>query len=272
MILKVGSIGPEVIALQNKLGITADGAFGPKTQAAVMAFQKAHGLLPDGVVGPLTLAALNGLAPVLNQAHGLDIYHGDVIHSWAAVASACSFVYIKTSQGLSIDPKFPENFKAAKDAGMLAGGYHFVGLHGDPVDQAEFFSSHLSLNGYNPETDLPPCLDFEYPDGVSPKPQDALWAHKFMLEVQSILKARPIIYMSASLPDEIGNPAWLTDFPIWVANYIQGAPKLRAPYKTWAFWQNSDQGHVPGVGNPCDVDLFNGDLAALKSFILSSKV
>jgi hypothetical protein len=33
---------------------TADGVFGPKTEAAVKAFQKKHGLATDGIVGPKT--------------------------------------------------------------------------------------------------------------------------------------------------------------------------------------------------------------------------
>ncbi len=44
---------------QQKLGITADGIFGPQTKSAVMAFQQANGLKVDGIIGPLTLAALN---------------------------------------------------------------------------------------------------------------------------------------------------------------------------------------------------------------------
>jgi hypothetical protein len=47
-----------VRALQQKLGVNADGVYGPKTRAAVKRFQRAHGLTPDGVAGPQTLAAL----------------------------------------------------------------------------------------------------------------------------------------------------------------------------------------------------------------------
>jgi peptidoglycan hydrolase-like protein with peptidoglycan-binding domain len=47
-----------VRALQQKLGVGADGVYGPKTRAAVRRFQRAHGLTADGVAGPQTLAAL----------------------------------------------------------------------------------------------------------------------------------------------------------------------------------------------------------------------
>jgi hypothetical protein len=57
-VLKRGSTGPDVVALQNILGIEADGSFGPKTEAAVKAFQSFHGLIADGVVGPKTWAEL----------------------------------------------------------------------------------------------------------------------------------------------------------------------------------------------------------------------
>lgn len=50
--------GDDVKAVQQKLGLAADGVFGPGTQNAVKAFQSAKGLTSDGVVGPSTLAAL----------------------------------------------------------------------------------------------------------------------------------------------------------------------------------------------------------------------
>jgi hypothetical protein len=58
--VREGSKGADVQCLQTKLGITADGSFGPKTKAAVVAFQASHGLTADGVVGPKTSAALGG--------------------------------------------------------------------------------------------------------------------------------------------------------------------------------------------------------------------
>ena len=50
---------PAVATVQRWLGLTADGAFGPATEAAAQAFQRSAGLTPvDGIVGPDTWAAL----------------------------------------------------------------------------------------------------------------------------------------------------------------------------------------------------------------------
>ena len=50
--------GEDVREVQRKLGITADGIYGPNTRAAVVAFQQNNGLAVDGIVGPSTWAAL----------------------------------------------------------------------------------------------------------------------------------------------------------------------------------------------------------------------
>jgi cell wall-associated NlpC family hydrolase len=56
--LSLGSSGNAVRQLQAKLGVSADGQFGPRTDAAVRTFQRSHGLPVTGLVGPLTRAAL----------------------------------------------------------------------------------------------------------------------------------------------------------------------------------------------------------------------
>lgn len=56
--IRRGDMSTRVIELQQKLGVTADGKFGPATEEALTAFQSAHGLTPDGVAGPQTLAEL----------------------------------------------------------------------------------------------------------------------------------------------------------------------------------------------------------------------
>ena len=48
--LKIGSNGSEVAALQNKLGLKADGMFGPNTEKAVERFQLDKNLAVSGIV------------------------------------------------------------------------------------------------------------------------------------------------------------------------------------------------------------------------------
>lgn len=59
MVLKLGSRGNEVKALQEKLNLKADGIFGPLTEEAVKDFQRSNGLEVDGIAGANTLSKLN---------------------------------------------------------------------------------------------------------------------------------------------------------------------------------------------------------------------
>jgi peptidoglycan hydrolase-like protein with peptidoglycan-binding domain len=63
--------GGGVKALQQALGVTADGVFGPGTERALKRWQRAHGLTADGVAGPQTREALGlGPGPVLKRKGG----------------------------------------------------------------------------------------------------------------------------------------------------------------------------------------------------------
>lgn len=58
MALKVGSKGELVKQLQAKLGLTADGSFGPATEKALKEWQTKNGLEADGIAGSATLAKM----------------------------------------------------------------------------------------------------------------------------------------------------------------------------------------------------------------------
>jgi putative chitinase len=60
MLLKVGSKGDDVKKLQEKLGLTADGSFGPNTEKKVKEWQSANGLTADGIVGDGTWSKMFG--------------------------------------------------------------------------------------------------------------------------------------------------------------------------------------------------------------------
>jgi peptidoglycan hydrolase-like protein with peptidoglycan-binding domain len=67
--LRNGVSGEPVKILQAKLGVPADGVFGPATEAALKAYQQKNGLSADGVAGPDTFLRL-GLGELVLLAQG----------------------------------------------------------------------------------------------------------------------------------------------------------------------------------------------------------
>jgi Putative peptidoglycan binding domain/N-acetylmuramoyl-L-alanine amidase len=59
--LRRGASGDLVKQVQAKVGVTVDGNFGAKTEAAVRTFQRNRSLVPDGIVGPKTWRALDSV-------------------------------------------------------------------------------------------------------------------------------------------------------------------------------------------------------------------
>jgi peptidoglycan hydrolase-like protein with peptidoglycan-binding domain len=90
------SRGSAVRLLQRRLGITADGVFGPGTARALRAFQRRHGLAADGVAGPATWAALglHGHHPLLRRGHSRGGAIGVIARGIAAANRIAHFPYV----------------------------------------------------------------------------------------------------------------------------------------------------------------------------------
>jgi peptidoglycan hydrolase-like protein with peptidoglycan-binding domain len=113
-----------VSAVQSKLGISADGVFGPQTGAAVKHFQAAHGLTVDGIVGPATAQALGLAAPAspLREAHS----HHARAHSSDSGSGSSSVSDVQHALGIPADGVFgPQTEQAVK---------HFQAAHGLAAD------------------------------------------------------------------------------------------------------------------------------------------
>ena len=67
MILKVGSKGEDVKKLQQKLGLSADGVFGPGTEKAVKKWQIDNDLGADGIVGEGTWNKMFGSQQLITE-------------------------------------------------------------------------------------------------------------------------------------------------------------------------------------------------------------
>jgi len=67
MLLKIGSKGEDVKKLQEKLGLGADGVFGPGTEKAVKKWQIDHDLAADGLVGEGTWGKMFSTQQVITE-------------------------------------------------------------------------------------------------------------------------------------------------------------------------------------------------------------
>lgn len=278
MNLKLGSQGAEVAKLQadlNKLGgnLVVDGDFGMLTLKDVQAFQSSHGLTVDGIVGANTAReiqyALGFPSNPSTTIAGIDIYHGDTVNSWAAIkASGINFCFIKATEGTHyLDPEFKKNWAACKQAGIIRGAYGFFHPSQDPVKQAEVLCSTV---GILEPTDLPLTLDWEVTDDVSPS-TDEMRGLTFLLKVEELSGKKPIIYGGPYFLEDMELSANFSGYPLWLAQYNTTA-RIPSPWKAWTFWQTGDSGHVPGMGNPVDMNKFQGTLDQLKEFIAKSAV
>jgi cell wall-associated NlpC family hydrolase len=111
-LLRIHSRGPEVVAAQQALGVTADGEFGPITRSAVESFQRAHGLEVDGVIGPITAAALglggstpasSGPAPPAATTRAVQAKLGVAVDGVYGPITRAAVIAFQRTHGLEVD-------------------------------------------------------------------------------------------------------------------------------------------------------------------------
>jgi peptidoglycan hydrolase-like protein with peptidoglycan-binding domain len=126
-VLKRGSRGPLVAQVQQKLGVPADGVFGPQTGHALRRFQARKGLTVDGVVGPQTASALG---VDLAEGHTADGGHRSV-HVPAALARIARCESGGNPRAVSSDGTYRGKYQFDRQTWNAMGG------HGDPARASE---------------------------------------------------------------------------------------------------------------------------------------
>jgi lysozyme len=195
---------------------------------------------------------------------GLDVSHYQGTIDWQSVAeSGIAFAFIKATQGTTnFDPHFQANWSGAKAAEVLRGAYHFYEPGVDPHQQAVTF-----LSAVQPEPgELPPVLDVETPGQAS---EIISGIEVWLSTVEHAIGKIPILYTSPGFWSGLGVSSF-GRYPLWIAEYGVSAPKIPEGWATWTFWQDSENGSVPGIDTPVDLDLFQGTLQDLQQMFRSS--
>ncbi len=208
---------------------------------------------------------------------GIDVSRWQADIDWGRVARAgIEFAVIKSTQGTSgVDPKFADNWRDARAAGVLRGPYHFFCPELDGAAQADHM---LDTVGELQADDLPPVLDVEVCsasvcgtscdwDGLSCATiQNNIrrWADRVIARTGRT----PMVYSNVGTWDSsVCGSDVASDLHLWVANWGASCPSVPRGWSDWVFWQTSDNGRVDGISGAVDLDLFNGDSAALRAFV-----
>lgn len=239
--------------------------------ALVRDVQRTVGTEEDGILGPQTYAKMTGVTSVwpIPGTKGIDIsvYQGHPDFKRVA-AAGIEFVIHKVSEGNTLtDTVFERNIKAAADAGLACGIYHFdqpdLGA-GDPEKEAARLVT--TQRKFSPWLHLRPWQDLEKTNGLTPA-QLSDWAMRFVKVVEDELGVAPTLYSGRDfLTHRLAALAGLEHCPLVIAQYPlvpKTMPEPPAPWTSVAAWQWTGHGRVDGVDGNVDLDVAPDGLEAL---------
>lgn len=207
-------------------------------------------------IGTFLLLLCLLVVPVSAQASampGLDVsvWQGEIDFAQVKAAGR-SVVYIRAGEGLFEDRRFQENARHAREAGMKVGFYFFVTAAdaAQARQQAEYFAELIRHVPY----DCRPAVDFEQYGHLSQPILNQI-AQTFARTLEEKTGIVPLFYTNVSSVETIWEES-LTRYPLWIAEYGPSEPSSLGHWRTWAGFQYRDNGRVPGIQGPVDLDWF----------------
>lgn len=204
-------------------------------------------------------------------ARGIDVSKAQTTVAWPSVVGAgYVFAYIKATDGQDyVDPDFKVNWTGAAQAGLLRGAYHFFRAEDSPSVQANFFWN--TVNGMETGAgELPLVVDIE--ESMNQTNSIVLSnLTQFLQDLQQLSGRQPMIYTYSNFWNTLGS-AGFGSYPLWIAEYTTApAPILPNGWTTWNFWQDSENGQVPGITGNVDLNVFNGSADALRQWAAAGR-
>ena len=167
-----------------------------------------------------------------------------------------SFVYIKSTEGVTIENRYYEADDAAvRQRGIPVGAYHFFSTRTPADEQAH----HFLANTHFRRGDLPPMLDIEPSDKMIDEMGGPLVLFDAIRTwigiVQNATRTRPLLYFNQRFAHTYLPlaPDLREGYRFWVARYAEYKPDLHHD-----IWQCSGDGRVQGFMPEVDINVFNG--------------
>ncbi len=182
--------------------------------------------------------------------YGIDISHHQEKIEWDEVLSfsdsLISFVYCKATEGINhVDTQWNRNREILLSKNIPHGAYHFFLPKKDAKKQAIHFLKNYQLQ----KNDLPPVLDAEI-EGTSNQ-QLTLQMRIWLEYIEKETGRLPIIYTSYNMYIEFMKKSF-QGYKFWVANY--STKESRFQDEEIIHWQYSDNGMIPGIKTPVDLN------------------
>lgn len=200
--------------------------------------------------------------PAYTTALGIDVsrHQGDI--DWQKVADAgIEFAFIRVGGRLAAsgelyeDANFTQNITGAKAAGIKVGVYFYstAVTPEEAVEEAEYVLERIAP--YSLE--YPVVFDWEI---LSKTSRNANVSQEVLTNAALAFCQRverewygAMIYTGLENAYQRMNLSWLTDYPLWFAQYSsRNRPDM---YYNYRIWQYTDSGTVPGIEGKVDMDL-----------------
>ena len=198
--------------------------------------------------------------------YGIDVSAHQGRIDWRRVAQTrVTFVYVKASEGASfVDPRYKENIKGAREAGLKVGAFHFFRTTSGAHDQFDNFIKTIGDDTLG----LIPVLDVEEKKNYnSQQLRDSV--RVFVDLVKQHFGCEPMIYTGHRFyMDYLGKS--INDCKLFVAQYVTSLDRKPDVDRKWDLWQFTESGSVSGIHGYVDLNVL-GDKVKLEDLMLPEK-
>lgn len=197
---------------------------------------------------------------------GIDVSEWNGVIDWEKVKeSGIAFAMIRAGKGQTVDIQFKRNVSECNRLGIPVGIYWFSYALSAAGAARE---AEVCLETIKPyRIDFPVAFDLEYDNVDRYAKNNGVFigmnlASDMARAFCRVIQAAGYTAMNYANRDYLNryfDAGVQEDFPVWLAQWPNGTPKLDTPPRTCGIWQYSETGTVPGIKGAVDLDVCYAD-------------